>query len=53
MVRLLMSQRADPNQTDHSSGNSAIDYARQDARSQAILRELDTAAAGGAARQPR
>ena len=41
MVRLLMSQRADPNQTDHSSGNSAIDYARQDARSAAILRELE------------
>jgi ankyrin repeat protein len=41
MVRLLMSQRADPNQADHASGNSPIDYARQDARGQAILRELE------------
>lgn len=40
MVRLLMSQRADPNQTDHASGNSPIDYARQDGRAQGILREL-------------
>jgi ankyrin repeat protein len=40
MVRLLMSQRADPNQTDHVSGNSPIDYARQDSRAATILREL-------------
>ena len=41
MVRLLMRHRADPNQTDHVSGNSPIDYARQDARSVAILRVLE------------
>lgn len=41
MVRLLISQRADPNQTDNASGYSAIDYARQDRRAAAILRELE------------
>jgi uncharacterized protein len=41
MVRLLLSQRADPNQTDNLAGNSAIDYARQDPRAAAILRELE------------
>ncbi|HTU09355.1 MAG TPA: ankyrin repeat domain-containing protein [Allosphingosinicella sp.] len=41
MVRLLMQNRADPNQTDHVAGNSAIDYARQDARAVAILRVLE------------
>ena len=41
MVRLLLSQRADPNQTDNVSGYSAIDYARQDRRAAAILRELE------------
>jgi ankyrin repeat protein len=40
MVRLLLSQHADPNQTDNLSGNSAIDYARQDPRAAMILREL-------------
>ena len=45
MVRLLIAGRADPNQTDHVSGNSAIDYARQDNRAAAILRELEQAAA--------
>lgn len=40
MVRLLLSQRADPRQTDNLSGNSAIDYAQQDPRAAAILREL-------------
>ena len=34
MVRLLMSNGADPNQTDSLSGNSALDYARQDRRGQ-------------------
>jgi ankyrin repeat protein len=42
MVRLLLSQRANPNQTDNVAGYSAIDYARQDRRSAAILRELET-----------
>jgi uncharacterized protein len=45
MVRLLLSARADPNQTDHSSGNSAIDYARQDPRAAPILRELERSTA--------
>jgi ankyrin repeat protein len=43
MVRLLLSQHANPNQTDNLSGNSAIDYARQDPRAAAILRELQQA----------
>lgn len=43
MVRLLLSVRADPNQTDHTSGNSALDYARQDPRAAPILRELEQA----------
>ena len=42
MVRLLLSQHADPNQTDNLSGNSAIDYARQDPRAAMILRELQS-----------
>jgi uncharacterized protein len=41
MVRLLISQRADPNQADNVAGYSALDYARQDARAAAILRELE------------
>lgn len=41
MVRLLMQQGANPNQTDHVAGNSAIDYARQDNRATAILRVLE------------
>jgi ankyrin repeat protein len=40
MVRLLLSQHANPSQTDNLSGYSAIDYARQDPRTAAILREL-------------
>jgi uncharacterized protein len=41
MVRLLLSQHANPNQTDNLSGNSALDYARQDPRAGQILRELE------------
>ena len=41
MVRLLISRRADPNQTDNVAGYSALDYARQDRRAAAILRELE------------
>jgi ankyrin repeat protein len=41
MVRLLLGQHANPNLTDNLSGNSAIDYARQDPRAAAILRELE------------
>ena len=43
MVRLLVQQGANPNQTDHVAGNSAIDYARQDNRATAILRVLEGA----------
>lgn len=41
MVRMLLARRADPNQADHVSGNSPVDYARQDSRAVAILRELE------------
>ena len=41
MVRLLIGQGANPNQTDNVVGNSAIDYARQERRAAAILRELE------------
>ena len=41
MVRLLRSQGADPNQSDSVAGYSALDYARQDRRAAAILRELE------------
>jgi len=44
MVRLLLAAHADPNQTDHVSGNSPIDYARQDARASQILRLLEQSA---------
>lgn len=47
MVRLLISARANPAQTDNVSGNSALDYARQDPRAVMILRELQQ---GGARR---
>jgi ankyrin repeat protein len=41
MVRLLRARGADPNQTDNVAGYSALDYARQDRRSAAILQELE------------
>ena len=41
MVRLLRGRGADPNQTDNVAGYSALDYARQDRRAAAILRELE------------
>ena len=43
MVRLLLENGGDPNHTDNVAGYSALDYARQDRRSAAILRELETA----------
>jgi len=49
MVRLLLGQRADPNQTDNVAGYSALDYAQQDPRAAAILRELQQARAPRAA----
>ncbi len=42
MVRLLLARGANPNLADHVAGYSAIDYARQDRRAAAILRELET-----------
>ncbi len=41
MVRLLMAQGADPNQSDSVAGYSALDYARQDRRAGSILRALE------------
>ncbi len=41
LVRLLRGQGADPSQTDNVAGYSALDYARQDRRAAAILRELE------------
>lgn len=41
MVRLLLGQGADPNLTDSVAGYSALDYARRDRRSAAILRLLE------------
>lgn len=41
MVRLLMSRGANPNQTDHITGNSAIDFARQDPRATSVLQALE------------
>lgn len=43
MVRLLIAQRADPNQTDSIAGYSALDYARQDPRRAAVLQALQNA----------
>lgn len=42
LVRLLLSKGADPKKTDRVAGYSAIDYARRDARSAAILKALET-----------
>jgi len=41
MVRLLMAAGANPDQTDSLSGNSALDYARQDRRGQALIPLLE------------
>lgn len=48
MVRLLLGQGADPNQTDILQGYSALDYARQDRRASQILRLLEEAPAPAA-----
>lgn len=45
MVRLLMIARANPDQTDNVTGNSAMDYARQDVRAAPVLREIQQALA--------
>lgn len=41
MVRLLVGAGADPNRSDSSAGYSALDYAKQDARSAQIVRVLE------------
>jgi hypothetical protein len=41
MVRLLLSAGADPKRSDSAAGYSALDYARQDARSAPIARLLE------------
>ena len=43
MIRLLLSQGADPNRADRLAGYSALDYAKQDQRSAAIVRILQEA----------
>jgi ankyrin repeat protein len=56
MVRLLLAHGADPKKTDHTAGYSALDYARQDDRSQPVLRLLEGkigAPAGPAAARPK
>lgn len=42
MVRILLDKGANPKRTDSVAGYSAIDYARQDTRSAAILKLLET-----------
>ena len=44
LVRLLLSQGANPKRTDSVAGYSAIDYAKQDRRSAAILKLLEAPA---------
>jgi ankyrin repeat protein len=41
MVRLLLSKGADPKRTDNVAGYSALDYAKRDNRSDAILKLLE------------
>ena len=43
MIRLLVSRGADPKRSDRIAGYSAVDYARRDDRSGAIVRLLETA----------
>jgi ankyrin repeat protein len=45
MVRLLLGKGANPKKTDNAAGYSAIDYAKQDNRAQAILKLLEGAQA--------
>jgi ankyrin repeat protein len=49
MVRLLLGKGANPKRTDSIAGYSAIDYAKQDGRSAAILKLLEE---GAAAKKP-
>jgi ankyrin repeat protein len=45
MVRLLLSKGANPKRTDNVAGYSALDYAKQDRRSAAVLKLLEAPAA--------
>lgn len=45
MVRLLLAKGADPKKQDNVAGFSALDYARRDTRSAAILKLLEAPAA--------
>ena len=45
MVQLLLSKGANPNKTDRVSGYSALEYAKRDSRSAAILKALSEKAA--------
>jgi ankyrin repeat protein len=49
MVRLLLANGANPKRADHVAGYSAIDYAKQDNRAQAIVKILE-GTTGAAAR---
>lgn len=44
MVRLLLSKGANPKRTDNVAGYSALDYAKQDRRSAAVLKLLEAPA---------
>ena len=52
MVRLLMARGANPNRTDSAAGYSALDYARRDNRSAAIVRLLQEARPAQAVQGP-
>ena len=41
MVRLLMAHGANPKRQDHIAGYSALDYAKQDIRAQAVVKILE------------
>lgn len=49
MIELLIGQGADPRRQDSYAGYSALDYARQDARTPEILRALESQPAKAAA----
>lgn len=53
MVQLLLARGANPNRTDRASGYSALDYAKRDARSAAIVRALTEKAGAKAAAGPK
>jgi hypothetical protein len=55
MVRLLLAKGANPKRADHVAGYSALDYAKQDNRAQAIVKILEgtTGAAARPAAGPR